>query len=226
MAESVSLDQMWYPHHLFSHLTEGFTVWRQILHLTTTGCSLTCWLPAQLSMSYFFFSSIGAATPPIWYKVRVKVTIFPEAEAFWRCFTKYCVPQHDGGGGGDGPTTPPRNNLTQRIYSLQPPSPQPHAGCWLTWTWSLFYYAFKPPSKREVNKSLGSSEFTSILTLSPVSGSAVCSSTNIFIFFINRWSMWIFEASRKKYFRETLYSLWQYMNKDGNYKQLSHLIMW
>ena len=123
-------------------------------------------------------------------------------------------------------TTPPRNNLTQRIYSLQPPSPQPHAGCWLTWTWSLFYYAFKPPSKREVNKSLGSSEFTSILTLSPVSGSAVCSSTNIFIFFINRWSMWIFEASRKKYCRETLYSLWQYMNKDGNYKQLSHLIMW
>ena len=91
MTESVSLDQMWYPHHLFSHLTEGFTVWRQILHLTTTGCSLTCWLPAQLSMSYFFFSSIGAATPPIWYKVRVKVTIFPEAEAFWRCFTKYCV---------------------------------------------------------------------------------------------------------------------------------------
>ena len=101
MIESVSLDQMWYPHHLFSQLTKGFTVWRQILHLTTTGCSLTCWLPAQLSMSYFFFSSIGAATPPIWYKVRVKVTIFPEAEAFWRCFTKYCVhgwgPRHGGG---------------------------------------------------------------------------------------------------------------------------------
>ena len=68
-------------------------------------------------------------------------------------------------------TTPPRRNLTRRRYSLQPPSPQPHAGCGLTWTWPLFYDAFKPPSKREVQKWLASSESTSILTLSPQTSS-------------------------------------------------------
>ena len=63
-------------------------------------------------------------------------------------------------------TTPPRRKLTGRRYSLQPPSPQP-SGCGLTWTWPLYYDAFKPPSKRIVQKWLASSESTSILTLSP-----------------------------------------------------------
>ena len=70
-----------------------------------------------------------------------------------------------------GTTTPPRNNLTQRIYSLQPPSPQPHDGCGLDITWPLLCDAFKPPSKREINQWLASSESTSILTLSPQTSS-------------------------------------------------------
>ena len=48
-----------------------------------------------------------------------------------------------------GTTTPPRNNLTQRIYSLQPPSPQPHDGCGLDITWPLLDDAFKPPSTKK-----------------------------------------------------------------------------
>ena len=70
-----------------------------------------------------------------------------------------------------GTTTPPRNNLTQRIYSLQPPSPQPRDGCGLDITWPLLCDAFKPPSKREINQWLASSESTSILTLSPQTSS-------------------------------------------------------
>ena len=86
------------------------------------------------------------------------------------------VPRHDvrqweKGVGGDGHHTPPRNNLTQRIYSLQPPSPQPHDGCGLDITWPLLCDAFKPPSKREINQWLASSESTSILTLSPQTSS-------------------------------------------------------
>ena len=68
-------------------------------------------------------------------------------------------------------TTPPRRNLTRRRYSLQPPSPQPHAGCGLTWTLPLYYDAFKPPSKREVNKWLASNKSTSVLSLSPQASS-------------------------------------------------------
>ena len=64
-------------------------------------------------------------------------------------------------------TTPPRRKLTGRRYSLQPPSPQPHAGCGLDITWPLIYDAFKPPSKKEVQRWLPSSESASILTLSP-----------------------------------------------------------
>ena len=63
--------------------------------------------------------------------------------------------------------SPSRRNLTRRRYSLQPPSPQPHAGCGLTWTWPLYYDAFKPPSKKVVQRWLPSSESASILTLSP-----------------------------------------------------------
>ena len=68
-------------------------------------------------------------------------------------------------------TTPPRRNLTRRRYSLQPPSPQPHAGCGLTWTLPLYYDAFKPPSKREVNKWLASNKSASVLSLSPQASS-------------------------------------------------------
>ena len=68
-------------------------------------------------------------------------------------------------------TTPPRRNLTRRRYSLQPPSPQPHAGCGLTWTLPLYYDAFKPPSKREVNKWLASYKSTSVFALSPQASS-------------------------------------------------------
>ena len=63
-------------------------------------------------------------------------------------------------------TTPPRRNLTQRRYSLQPPSPQPHAGCGLDITMPLLYDAFKPPSQREVNKWVASYKSTSVLSLS------------------------------------------------------------
>ena len=68
-------------------------------------------------------------------------------------------------------TTPPRRNLTQRRYSLQPPSPQPHVGCGLDITMPLIYDAFKPPSKREVNRWLAAYKSTSVLTLSPQASS-------------------------------------------------------
>ena len=68
-------------------------------------------------------------------------------------------------------TTPSRRNLTRRIYSLQPPSPQPHAGCGLDITMPLFYDAFKAPSQREVNKWLAAYKSTSVLALSPQASS-------------------------------------------------------
>ena len=68
-------------------------------------------------------------------------------------------------------TTPPRRKLTGRRYSLQPPSPQPHVGCGLDITMPLIYDAFKPPSKREVNKWLAAYKSTSVLALSPQASS-------------------------------------------------------
>ena len=64
-------------------------------------------------------------------------------------------------------TTPSRRKLTGRRYSVQPPSPQPHAGCGLDITMPLFYDAFKAPSQREVNKWLAAYKSTSVLALSP-----------------------------------------------------------
>ena len=61
---------------------------------------------------------------------------------------------------------PPRINLTRRKYS-----PQPHDGCGLDITLPLLYDAFKPPSKREVNKWLASYKSTSVLALSPQASS-------------------------------------------------------
>ena len=47
MTESVSLDQMWYPHHLFPQWRLDCMKARQIIHLTTTGCSCTPMAPVQ-----------------------------------------------------------------------------------------------------------------------------------------------------------------------------------
>ena len=71
---------------------------------------------------------------------------------------------------------PPRRNLTRRKYS-----PQPHDGCGLDITLPLLYDAFKPPSKREVNKWLASYKSTSVSSDVPVQSTATLQEESVMI---------------------------------------------